>query len=246
MGGSFLRPSRDGVFPAGLQVFEIVEVLPLSIVYAILIGVAKGLHFDYIDRSEIQLEDRRGGAVRLLDGSHGCLDRAGLRAAAHPAGDFLADVLLHQCIGLARADGVCLAFAVPLVGQGASVVGVGHIGGEGLIELRRTVDVHRAGKSVGCILPVDLEGAWHHQFPRRFWITIRRLSFTAVVGIGHSSGVRIDCQNIAANCAIRPIAGFIHLKARQLEEIKGSRCGGNCDGIREVIKFYFPDGAAIP
>ena len=221
------------------------EVLPLSIVYAILIGVAKGLHFDYIDRSEIQLEDRRGGAVRLLDGSHGCLDRAGLRAAAHPAGDFLADVLLHQCIGLARADGVCLACAVPLVGQGAGVVGVGHIGGEGLIELRRTVDVHRAGKRVGCILPVDLEGACHHQFPRRFWITIRRLSFTAVIDIGHSRGVLGDCQNIAVNSAIRPIAGFIHLKARQLEEIKGFRCGGNCDGIREVIKFYFHGGAAI-
>ena len=71
MGGSFLRPSRDGVFRAGLQVFEIVEGLPLFIVYAILIGVAKGLHLDYIDRSEIQLEDRRGGAVRLLDGAHG-------------------------------------------------------------------------------------------------------------------------------------------------------------------------------
>ena len=246
MGGSFLRPSRDGVFLTGLQVFEIVEVLPSSIVYAILIGVAKGLHLDHVDRSEIQLEDRRGGAVRLLDGSHGCLDRAGLRAAAHPAGDFLVDVRLHQCIGLARADGVCLAFAVPLVGQGAGVVGVGHIGGEGLAELRRTVDVHRAGKLVGCILPFDLEGAWHHQFPRRFWIIIRRLSFTAVVGIGHSSGILADCQNIVVNSAIRPIAGFAHNKARQLGEIKGSRCGGNCDGIREVIKFYFPDGAAIP
>ena len=246
MGGSFLRPSRDGVFPAGLQVLEIVEVLPLSIVYAILIGVAKGLHLDYIDRSEIQLEDRRGGAVRLLDGSHGCLDRAGLRAAAHPAGDLLADVLLHQFIGLARADGVCLACVVPLVGQGASVVAVGHIGGEGLVELRHTVDVHRAGKRVGCILPVDLEGARHPQLFRHCWSTIRRLSFTAVVGIGHSSGVRIDCQNIAANCAIRPSAGFIHLKARQPGEIKGSRCGGNFDGIRFVIKFYFHGGAAIP
>ena len=69
MGGSFLRPGRDGVFPAGLQVFEIVEVLPLSIVYAILIGVAKGLHLDYIDRSEIQLEDRRGGLSRMLVGA---------------------------------------------------------------------------------------------------------------------------------------------------------------------------------
>ena len=211
------------------------EVLPSSIVYAILIGVAKGLHLDHVDRSEIQLDDRRGGAVRLLDGSHGCLNRAGLRAAAHPAGDFLVDVRLHQCIGLARADGVCLAFAVPLVGQGAGVVGVGHIGGEGLIELQLTDDVHRAGEGGGCIIPVDLEGAWHHQC----------LSFTAVVGIGHSSGVRIDCQNIAANYAIRPSAGFIHLKARQLGEIEGSRCGGNCDGIRAVIKFYFHGGAAI-
>ena len=246
MGGSFLRPSRDGVFLTGLQVFEIVEVLPLSIVYAILIAVAKGLHLDHVDRSEIQLEDRRGGTVRFLDGSHGCLDRAGLRAAAHLAGDFLVDVRLHQCIGLARADGVCLACAVPLVGQGAGVVGVGHIGGEGLAELRRTVDVHLAGKRVGCSHPVDFEGALHHQFSRRCWSTIRRLSFTAVVGIGHSSGIRIDCQNIAANCAIRPSAGFIHIKARQLGEIKGSRCGGNCDGIRAVIKFYFHGGAVIP
>ena len=246
MSGSFLRPSRDGVFPAGLQVLEIVEVLPLSIVYAILIGVAKGLHLDYIDRSEIQLDDRRGGAVRLLDGSHGCLDRAGFRAAAHPAGDFLADVRLHQCIGLARADGVCLAFAVPLVGQGAGVVAVGHIGGEGLVELRRTDDVHRAGKRVGCILPVDLEGARQYQFSRHCWITIRRLSFTAVVGIGHSSGVRVDFQSIAGNRAIRPSAGFAHIKARQLGEIKGTRCGGNCDGVRFVIKFYFHGGAAIP
>ena len=247
MGGSFLRPSRDGVFRAGLQVFEIVEILPLSIVYAILIGVAKGLHLDYIDRSEIQLEDRRGGAVRLLDGSHGCLNRAGLRAAAHPAGDFLVNVRQHRCIGLARADGVCLACAVPLVGQGASVVGVGHIGGEGLIELRRTVDVHRAGKRVGCILPVDFEGARHHQFFRHCRSTIRCLSFTAVVGIGHSIGVLIDRQSFARNLATRPIAGFVHIKTGgQCGEIKGSRCGGNCDGIREVIKFYFHGGAAIP
>ena len=114
MGGSFLRPSRDGIFRAGLQVFEIVEVLPLSIVYAILIGVAKGLHLDYIDRSKIQLDDRRGGAVRLLDGSHGCLDRAGLCGAAHHAGDLLADVRLHQLIFNGIADGLYLAFAVPL------------------------------------------------------------------------------------------------------------------------------------
>ena len=247
MGGSFLRPSRDGVFRAGLQVFEIVEILPLSIVYAILIGVAKGLHLDYIDRSEIQLEDRRGGAVRLLDGSHGCLNRAGLRAAAHPAGDFLVNVRQHRCIGLARADGVCLACAVPLVGQGAGVVGVGHIGGEGLIELRRTVDFHRAGKRVGCILPVDFEGARHHQFSRLCRSTIRRLSFTAVIGIGHSSGILADCQNIVVNSAIRPIAGFAHNKARQLGEIKGFCCGGNFDGIRAVRKCYFwYGGAAIP
>ena len=246
MGGSFLRPSRDGVFPAGLQVFEIVEVLPLSIVYAILIGVAKGLHLDYIDRSEIQLDGRRGGAVRLLDGSHGCLNRAGLRAAAHPAGDFLADVRLHQFIGLARADGVCLACAVPLVGQGASVVGVGHIGGEGLIELRCTDDVHRAGKRVGCVLPVDFEGAWHHQFSRHFWSTILRLSFTAVVGIGHILCALIDCQSSPGYRSALPVAGFAYIKARQRVQVKGFFCGGNFDGIREVIKFYFPDGAAIP
>ena len=99
----------------------------------------------------------------------------------------------------------------------------------------------------GCGHPVNLKGTCHHQFPRRFWSTIRRLSFTAVIEIGHSSGILVDCQNIAVNSATRPIAGFAHIKAgRQCGEIKGSRCGGNCDGIREVIKFYFHGGAAIP
>ena len=245
VGGSFLHTGDDGVFRAGLQVGEMAAALPVRpIVYGILPGTVF-CYFNVSSRLGNQVEDRRGGAVRLLDGSHGCLNRAGLRAAAHLAGDFLVDVRLHQCIGLARADGVCLACVVPLVGQGAGVVGVGHIGGEGLIELRRTVDVHRAGKRVGCSLPGDLEGAWHRQFSRRCWSTIRRLSFTAVVGIGHLIYALVDRQSSPVYCSTLPLAGFPHIKARQLGEIEGSRCGGNCDGIRAATKLYRHGGAAI-
>ena len=162
MGGSSLRPCRDGVFRAGLQVAEIVEVLPISIIYAIFIAVAKVLHMNRVSKSVIQLEDRRGRAVRIL--------------------------------------------------------------------------------------PVDFEGAWHHQFSRHFWITIRRLPFAAVVGIGHLIYAPIDFQNsisIGYRSAL-PVAGFVHIKTRQLGEIKGSCRGGNFDGIRLVIKFYFHGGAAIP
>ena len=160
VGGSFLHTGDDGVFRAGLQVGEMAAALPgRPIVYGILPGTVF-CYFNVSSRLGNQVEDRRGGTVRFLDGSHGCLNRAGLRAAAHLAGDFLVDVRLHQCIGLARADGVCLACAVPLVGQGAGVVGVGHIGGEGLAELRRTVDVHRAGKGgAGVVDLVDRQRA---------------------------------------------------------------------------------------
>ena len=99
----------------------------------------------------------------------------------------------------------------------------------------------------GCGHPVNLQGARHPQPFRHCWSTIRRLSFTAVIDIGHSRGVLGDCQNIAGNCAIRPSAGFGHIKTgRQRGEIKGFVCSGNFDGVREVIKLYLYGGAAIP
>ena len=125
MGGSFLRPGRDGVFPAGLQVFEIVEGLPLFIVYAILIGVAKGLHLDYIDRSEIQLEDRRGGLSRMLVGT-GKVKRFILRhlAVKHPFIFFVFQLKLNLANEVGRVFWIWFMFATRVFAKLSDIDGV--------------------------------------------------------------------------------------------------------------------------
>ena len=154
VGGCFLHTGDDGVFRARLQVGEMAAALPgRPIVYGILPGIVF-CYFNVRTRPGNHLDDRRGGAVRLLDGAHGCLDRAGqIRIlAAHHAGDLLADVRLHQLNSIGIADGIRLAFAEPLAGHAeATGVAVGHIEVDPLAVLQLADDYHRAGKSVGCI-----------------------------------------------------------------------------------------------